>query len=132
MSDDFYEASARKRYQVLEAAKAQSMADLQRFQTDNDEDSAAAELQALAHLNDQQASLERLHRTYQQGKNPVRQARESIITSRRDPANGDEALEIINYGKLPGDPTRLTPEEYNRQQSKFNQLRAAGHIQEKP
>jgi hypothetical protein len=67
---DFYEDAARKRWQILEAAKAQSMADLQRYRTDNDEHSAAEELQTLATLNDQQASLNRLHQEYQRQKNP--------------------------------------------------------------
>jgi hypothetical protein len=70
MSSDFYDAAARKRYQILEAAKAQSMADLQRYQADENEHGAIEELQTLATLNDQQASLERLHRTYMAQRNP--------------------------------------------------------------
>jgi hypothetical protein len=42
------------------------------------------------------------------------------------PRDGNDALEIINYGKGPNDPTRLTPDEYNRQLAELQRLKATG------
>jgi hypothetical protein len=70
MSDDFYDRSARQRYQVLQAAKARLIADLEEFKAADDEHSAQVAIQELAGVNDQMVSLERLHTEYHQRLNP--------------------------------------------------------------
>ena len=124
--DDFYDTAARKRYETLEAAKARCLADLAESKATGNEMAAEEELQMLATLNDQQASLSRLHQQYVAQKNPPRQERESVITARRAPADGNDALDILNYGKQPNDPTRLTADEYNRQLAELQRLKSKG------
>jgi hypothetical protein len=70
MSNDFYDSAARRQYQELEAAKARVLANLAEYRANGDEYSAASELQELAALSDQQASLQRLHQQYQAQQNP--------------------------------------------------------------
>jgi hypothetical protein len=129
---DFYEDAARKRYQTLEAAKARVIANLEEYRANEDDAAAADELQALAILNDQQASLQRLHQQYHQQRNPPQEERESIFASNRLPKNGDDALEILNYNKKPGGATYVTPEEYNRQLAELQRLKSRGEYHGKP
>jgi hypothetical protein len=105
MADDFYDSAARERYMVLEAAKARCLADLAEHRANGDQSSAAEELQVLATLNDQQASLSRLHQQYQAEKNPPPPPRQTPEQLRAKPAEQmtwQDGLEIARnsrYGK---------------------------------
>jgi hypothetical protein len=105
MSEDFYDSAARQRYAILEAAKARCLADLAEHRANGDEHSAAEELQVLATLNDQQASLQRLHQQYQAQQNPPPPPRQTPEQLRAKPAeqmtwaDGLEIARQSKYGK---------------------------------
>ncbi len=69
---DFYEDAAKKRYAILEAAKARCIANLEEHRAIGNDMDAQEEIQTLATLNDQMASLQRLHQQYHEARNPVR------------------------------------------------------------
>jgi hypothetical protein len=129
---DFYDEAARQRYAVLEAAKARVVANLEEYRVNGDESSAAEELQNLATLNDQQQSLQRLHRDYHQQRNPPQQERESIFASHRAPKDGNDVLEIMNAGKNPGDKTYVTADDYNRGLAELYRRKSLGDYHGKP
>jgi hypothetical protein len=103
MSDDFYTDVARQRYETLEAAKAQSLADLARHKAEGNTYAAEEELQVLATLNDQQASLQRLHAQYQANLNPPpppRQTPEQLRAKPADQMTPADGLEILSQQPL--------------------------------
>jgi hypothetical protein len=126
MAEDYYMSIGDKRYQKLEAARLRTEANIAEHQANGYDEAAEEELGALARIvADQQALVSMAQRRIQQ-LNPQQEEKESIITAKRAPSNGDEALEIINYGKMPDDPTRLTANEYNKQMHELNRLKAKG------
>jgi len=70
MSDDFYDSAARQRYAVLQAARSRCVANLEEYRATGNDIDAQEEIQTLATLDDQMASLQRLHQQYQQSRNP--------------------------------------------------------------
>jgi hypothetical protein len=68
---DFYDQAARKQYSTLQAARARVLANLEEHKATGDDYSAQEELQTLATLNDQMASLERLHQQYNASLHPA-------------------------------------------------------------
>lgn len=70
MADDFYDQAARRQYQTLQAARSRVLANLEEHRSVGNDMDAAEEIQTLAVLNDQMASLERLHQQYNAQRNP--------------------------------------------------------------
>jgi hypothetical protein len=129
-NDDFYANAAQKKFNELAHQRLRAQHDLAVSLSDGDEFAAANEIETIAEIDAKQANLIALAQREVARQNPPQQERESVITSRRAPADGNDALEIINYGKRPGDPTIVTPQEYNRQMSEFQRLKAKGMYKE--
>jgi hypothetical protein len=130
--NDFYDASARKRYQVLEAAKARAIANLEEYRATGDEDSAAEELQTLATINDQQASLQRLHQQYHQQMQPPPAPRpDSWREKRTDEMTPQDVINMIQQGDGKHSKT-MSAEDYWRGYQKLQQAKAAGDYSGKP
>ena len=72
-ADDFYVHSAQQRMQVLEASRAQALANLEQAKTSADYDSAGDAVQAIADIDAEKANLLRLHQQYIQSQQPARQ-----------------------------------------------------------
>jgi hypothetical protein len=121
---DFNDESAIRYGRQLIAARKQAEAKLAEAEADGNAIWGAEVIEEIADIDAKGESLNRLHRSYHQ--QPVHQERESVITARRAPSDGNDALEILNYGKLPNDPTRLSAEEYNRQLGELGRLKAKG------
>ena len=122
MANEFYQDAAARQGKQLQYRLRNAQAALLEAEQCLDVDTAGRAIQEIADIEAEGARLNALHRAYTAP--PRGRSASSIMDSRRLPQNGDDALEIINYGKLPNDPTRLTAEEYNRQQSELHRLKA--------
>lgn len=99
---DFYEDAARQRYATLEAAKARVLADLAESKATGNDIAAAEELQTLATLNDQIASLNRLHQQYQQQQNPpspVPETDQEWMSKSAEKMNYDDVARMASKSK---------------------------------
>jgi hypothetical protein len=130
--NDFNTNAAMQRGKQLVAQRKQLEAHLARAEAENDTEYAGELIQEIANVDEQGAALNRLHSRYIAERNPVIEERESIFESKRHPQDGDDALALINYGKQPGHPTYLSPDEYNRQQRELFRRKARGEYQGKP
>jgi hypothetical protein len=124
MADDFFIRNAQERYAELQADLAQVEAGLMRAKTEGNDYSARELISGRAGI---QAEMRALNDSYQEHIRQSQQVpeRESIMDSKRLPSNGDDALEIVNYGKRPSDRTWISPEEYNAQLAKLQYLKTA-------
>jgi hypothetical protein len=68
--DDFYVRSGARQMQVLQAARAAQLADLESHRLNNDAESAAESVQVLANLDAQMRDLNALYQQYQAASAP--------------------------------------------------------------
>jgi hypothetical protein len=127
---DFYQDAASRQGKQLQIQRRNAESALIEAETNGDTDTAARAIQEIADIEAAGARLNALHRQYTTP--PAQQERESIFASHREPKTGDDALEILNYGKRPGDATYVTPEEYNRGLAELHRRKAMGDYHGKP
>jgi DNA gyrase/topoisomerase IV subunit A len=130
MSEDFKTESTRRRLLELDAMRQQQLANLATSEAEGDYEDAKQEIRSIANIDAERANIVALYNRHVSEQQPQYQERESIHDSRRTPRDGNDALEIVNYGKMPGDPTIVTADEYNRQQNRLYQLKAKGMYKE--
>ena len=133
MSDDPLISAALLRGRQLLASRKQAEADLARHVANDDEAMAADSLGDLAALDEQGAALNRLYDQHVQANTPRQREPETGAEWLGKPIHkmgGDDALRTINYGKQPGDPTIVTPQEYNEQVAKLRRLKAQGQYRD--
>jgi hypothetical protein len=105
MSDDFYTSAARQRLAVIDAARAQALADLQQHRASGDMDGAAESVQVVANLDSDRANLLSLHRQYvqsQQAPAPEQLSVEERNAKPWDKMTAQDGLELAKtsrYGK---------------------------------
>jgi hypothetical protein len=126
-NDEFYAGAMRQRLNELDAERMRYQADLAVSLSDNDQRAASEEIEHIASIDARRNHLIALAQSEAARNQPRYQERESIHDSRRAPSTGDDALEIVNYGKMPNDPTRVTADEYNRQSARLTQEKAKGN-----
>jgi len=123
---DFYENAAGRQFQHLQAQITRSHAELQQYQAEGDQDSAAAELQHLAGLKRQVKELTELAVEHANAQNAAKEREDNFMDSKLHPSNAGEALRIINHHKRPGDPGYVTPQEYANNQAKLALAKSKG------
>jgi hypothetical protein len=105
MANDFYTYSAQQRLAQLDAAKAQSLANLAQCKATSDYESAAAEVQAIANCEAEKANLIALHHQYVASQTPQRPPERSAEEKAATPLHRmswDDALDLAKtskYGK---------------------------------
>jgi hypothetical protein len=108
---DWFTEIAQQRWEQLDAEEAQAQAQLKYAKANDDREYGVERVAELESMAIRKRALQDRHAQYlRDSQPPQRQERESIITSHRTPQSGDDALEIVNYGKMPNDPTRLSVE----------------------
>jgi|ERR1700687_3432611 len=104
--NDFYLGAAEQRLRVLEAAKQRAVADLSEARACNDYEAAGVEIQTIASLDDQKASLIRLHQAHvqsQQQAQPVPQTAEEWRTKAVERMTPDDGLQVARGSKYAKD-----------------------------
>ena len=96
-NDDFYAESMRQRLNHLDAQRLRYQADLSVSLSENDHASAAEEIEHIASLDARKAHLIALAQSEAARNQPQYQPRESIHDSKRNPKDGDDALEICGF-----------------------------------
>jgi hypothetical protein len=79
MTDDFYVRSGARQMQVLQAARAAQLADLESHRLNNDAESAAEAVQTLANLDAQMRDLNALYQQYQAASQPPPEPDEATL-----------------------------------------------------
>jgi hypothetical protein len=129
MSDDSLIQGARKQYRTLEAAQARLQANLAEYIADGNEEGIAEELGNMTILELQKDKLGQMYDRHIQSQQPrYREPDTEAEFKAKTPEKmgWDDGLKIVNYGKLPGDPTIVTPDEYNRQIAALRRHKANG------
>ena len=109
---DFYTETAQKRFQQIEAARAQALADLQQARAGGDHFLATESVQSIANLDAEARNLAALHQQYQASQTPV--AAPEISAEERhakpwDKMNYDDALELAKKSKYGADLSHDDP-----------------------
>jgi hypothetical protein len=131
--DEFNLRAAQRQMQTLVAAKQRAVANLSQAQTEENEWAAAEEIGTIAELNRQIMNISELAQQEHNRLNPPApppQSREQWRVKPAEQMSGNDALEVINYGKKPGDPTYISPDEYNRGYAELQRLKSLGHYKE--
>src|SRR5262249_40799929 len=110
--DDFYVFSTRKRLELIDAARQQTLADLSLAKSGADYDSASEYVQRLADLDAQQANLVNLHQQYQRSMTapaPPELTPEEQAAKPWDRMTWDDALDLARESKYGRDLTHNDP-----------------------
>jgi hypothetical protein len=131
MSDDndVLIAAANLRGKQLYASRKELEAQLARNVADGDQDEIADTLGAIGVIDRQGEDLNRLYQSHVQSQQPQYRAPDTGEEFRAKPVekmDGNDALRIVNAGKMPGDPTILSAQEYNNQLAKLRHLKSQG------
>ena len=124
---DFYQDAAQRRGKTLQYQLRNAEAALLEAESLGDTDAAANAIQEIADINAAGARLNDLHRQYTNPPLPPQQTPEQWKSKPIEQMNYNDALEVVNYGKAPNDPTRVTPEEYNRGLAKLAWEKSRGN-----
>jgi multidrug resistance efflux pump len=129
MADDFKVEAAVLRAKQLYADRKRLEAHLAAAENDGSLEYAAECIQEIADLDAQGERVNRLYQQHVQSQQPRYRAPDTGMEFMGKPVEkmgGDDALRIINAGKMPGDPTALSAEDYNRQYHELQRLKAQG------
>jgi hypothetical protein len=77
--DDFYTAAGRRQWQILQAARAQALGNLENERLYGNEDSAAEAIQTIAVIDSQMRDLSDLHNRYAASQPPPEPSKEELM-----------------------------------------------------
>ena len=112
MADDWYTETASRRFQQIEAERAQSLADLQQARVAGDNYLAQEAVQRIADLDSAAKNLADLHSRYVQSQTPVSPpeiSAEERAAKPWDKMNYDDALALARNSKYGKDLTHDDP-----------------------
>lgn len=127
MADDEYIASAHRVGQQLFAARKRTEAQLEEYRADGNQEGIDESMLDLSKIRAQGNALnqeynEHVQRNYQ----PIQQTAEEWRVKSAEKMTGDDGLAVVNYGKKPGDPTWISPQEYNEQAQVLRSKKSRG------
>jgi hypothetical protein len=127
--DEFYVDAAQQRLRELRAMRMRVQANLQTSLSENDREAAAEEIEQIASIDSREAALialaqREVNRTTPQYREPDTEA--EFKAKAAEKMDWNDGLKIVNYGKMPGDPTIVTADDYNRQIAVLRRHKANG------